>query len=48
MPASELKSIMGFSYFYLVREDKTFVTASQGTDEHKLSMAHKLKGTYGT
>lgn len=38
---------MAFSYFYLVREDKILVTASQGADEHKLSMAPNLPPAEG-
>lgn len=38
---------MAFSYFYLVREDKTLVTASQGADEYKLSMAPNLPPAEG-
>lgn len=38
---------MGFSYFYLGSEDKTLVTASQGTVKHKLFMAPNLPPTEG-
>jgi len=38
---------VGFSYFYLGSEDKNLVTASQGTVEHKLSVAPNLPPTEG-